>query len=149
MPVIKRSIVSGLPVATVFDYVAKFENIVQWDPGVVACRKATEGRVRIGSTYDLDLRYESTELTMTYTVMELAAPSLIVLYGEGSRSVATDRIGFVADGSGTRVDYEAEIRLKGLFRVAEPFLGGLFARVGDGAQQGLELRLNEMERSDL
>jgi len=146
MPVIKRSVSTGLSADVVFDYVANFESIVEWDPGVTACRKLTDGPVRVGSAYELDLRYGGTQLQMTYEVIELDAPRLVVLRGEGGRSAAVDRIAFTAEeGGGTRVDYDAEIEMKGLFRLAQPFLGGLFARVGDGARDGLQRRLAEME----
>jgi len=42
------------------------------------------------------------------------------------------------------VEYKADIRLKGLYRVAEPFLGKLFRKVGDGAREGLNRRLQEL-----
>ena len=45
-------------------------------------------------------------------------------------------------GSGARVVSEAELRLKGVYRVAEPFLGSTFERMGDAALDGLADRLS-------
>jgi Polyketide cyclase / dehydrase and lipid transport len=148
MPVIERMVISNLSSDVVFAYVAEFEHIVEWDPGVVACRPLTDGPVRIGSSYSLDLRYGRTSLEMTYEVTELDPSRLIVLRGTGGRIAAEDRISFVAtDGGGTRVDYRADLQMRGLYRLVQPFLGAMFERVGDGAQHGLERRLGEIERS--
>ena len=43
---------------------------------------------------------------------------------------------------GTRVVYEADLRLKGIYRVAEPFLGSTVERMGDAALDGLVERLS-------
>ena len=81
---------------------------------------------------------------MTYAITEFDAPRLVVLEGDGDRSGAVDHIAFSEVEQGTRIDYVADIRLKGLFRLAEPFLGKLFARVGDGAREGLDRRLTDL-----
>lgn len=39
--------------------------------------------------------------------------------------------------------YEANLRLKGVYRVAEPFLRSTFRRMGDDALDGLAARLAE------
>ena len=145
MPVIERSVTTGLPAAVVFDYVADFENIAEWDPGVLAARKVGDGPLAVGTVFDLDLRYGRRRLQMSYEVITMERPNLIVLRGDGSRSVAVDRIECIAEPGGTRVEYRAEIRLRGLLRLAEPFLGGLFASIGDGARDGLARRLSVLE----
>ena len=40
---------------------------------------------------------------------------------------AVDEIRFEPAGTGTRIDYTADIRLGGLLRLVQPFLGGAFA----------------------
>ncbi|MBV8221122.1 MAG: hypothetical protein JO325_21875, partial [Solirubrobacterales bacterium] len=42
-----------------------------------------------------------------------------------------------ATGTGTRVTYAADLRLKGLLRLADPLLALAFRRVGDRALAGL------------
>ncbi len=148
MPIVRETVTTSLPIEAAFDYVANFENIVEWDPGVTAARKSTDGATGVGTAYDLDLNYGGSDLEMTYTITEFNRPHLVVLEGDGPRSGAVDRIAFTAVDDGTRIDYEADIRLKGLFRLTEPFLGKLFARVGQGARQGLEQRLTELAATD-
>lgn len=144
MPIVKETVTTSLPIDVAFDYVANFENIVEWDPGVTAARKTAAAPAAVGTAYDLDLNYGGSDLAMTYTITEFDPPRLVVLHGDGARSAAVDRIAFTAVDGGTRIDYEADIRLKGLFRLTEPFLGRLFARVGEGARDGLDRRLAEL-----
>jgi hypothetical protein len=68
----------------------------------------------------------------------------VVLEGDGPRSHAIDVISFQPTARGTSIEYKADIRLKGVYRFAEPFLGKLFRRVGDGAREGMKSRLREL-----
>ena len=45
-------------------------------------------------------------------------------------------------GGCTRVRYVGELRLKGAYRIAEPFLGPKFAEHGHAALEGLRDRLS-------
>jgi carbon monoxide dehydrogenase subunit G len=144
MPIVKETVTTSLPIDSAFDYVANFENIVEWDPGVNAARKRSDAPAAVGTAYDLDLEYGGSNMEMTYTITEFDPPRLVVLEGDGARSGAVDTIAFTAVEGGTRIDYEADIRLKGVFRLAEPFLGKLFTQVGEGARDGLDRRLSEL-----
>jgi carbon monoxide dehydrogenase subunit G len=144
MPVITETVETDLHIEAAFDYVADFENIIEWDPGVKAARKVTDGEPGVGTEYDLDIQYGSSPLSMTYRITEWDPPRQVVLEGDGSRSFAIDRISFMPTATGTVVKYQADIRLKGIYRAAEPFLGKLFRRVGDGAREGMENRLREL-----
>ena len=144
MPVITEIVETDLHVEATFDYVADFENIVEWDPGVTAVRKVTDGDPAVGTEYDLDLQYGGSPLSMTYRITEWDPPRRVVLEGDGDRSFAIDRISFLPSAKGTSVEYQADIRMKGIYRAAEPFLGKLFRRVGDGAREGMDRRLREL-----
>ena len=144
MPIITESVETDLHIEATFDYVADFENVLEWDPGVTAARKTTDGEPAVGTEYDLVIQYGSSPLSMTYRITEWDPPRRVVLEGDGSRSFAIDRISFFPTATGTVVEYRADIRLKGVYRAAEPFLGKLFRRVGDGAREGMENRLREL-----
>ena len=49
----------------------------------------------------------------------------------------------MSDG-GTAVTYTADIKLKGLLRVAEPFLGSKFTELFDGAEAGISRQLAKL-----
>jgi hypothetical protein len=144
MPVITETVETDLHIQAAFDYVADFANVVEWDPGVVSARKVTDGDPAVGTEYDLDIQYGRSPLSMTYRITEWVPPRRVVLEGVGSRSSAIDEISFQPSSRGTLIEYRADIRLKGFYRFAEPFLGKLFRRVGDGARTGMESRLREL-----
>lgn len=148
MPVITETVETDLSIQDTFDYVANFENIVEWDPGVTAARKVTPGEAGMGTEYALDLQYGGSPLSMVYRITEWERPHLVVLEGDGSRSFAVDRISLHATATTTVVEYQADIRMKGLFRLAQPFLGGLFRTIGTGAAQGLDDRLRALATHD-
>lgn len=51
-------------------------------------------------------------------------------------------VAFEAAGEGgTRITYSADFKLKGVFRLAEPFLGGTFRKLARKALAGLEAEL--------
>jgi hypothetical protein len=144
MPVITETVETDLPTEQTFDYVANFENIVEWDPGVTAARKVTGEPAGVGTEYELDLEYGGSLLSMVYRITEWDPPRLVVLEGDGDRSFAIDRISFRPTSGGTAVEYQAEIKMKGVFLLAQPFLGKLFREIGEGARAGLDVRLREL-----
>ena len=79
---------------------------------------------------------------MEYTISVWEPSSRVVLVGEGSGVRATDDIRFTATGSGTRVDYTADLHLTGLMRLAEPFAGGAFDKIAKGAAAGMKKALD-------
>jgi hypothetical protein len=144
MPVITETVETDLPINEVFDYVAHFENIVEWDPGVTAARKVGPDPAGVGTEYALDLQYGDSAQSMVYRITEWDPPHRVVLEGDGSRTFAIDRISFHRTASTTLVEYQADIRMKGLFRAVQPFLGRLFREIGTGAAKGLDQRLREL-----
>ena len=81
---------------------------------------------------------------MMYEVSALERPHRVVLTGTGSGVDAVDEIVFESVGSGTRIRYTADIRLRGLLRLAQPFLSGAFAKIGQDAAGGMRRTLAEL-----
>ena len=52
------------PVAEAFDYAANFENIQDWDPGVVTSQRVGDGPVAVGSAFDLVTVFKGRESDM-------------------------------------------------------------------------------------
>ena len=78
---------------------------------------------------------------MEYRITEYERPRRVVLVGEGSGVATVDDIRFERIGDRTVVDYIADIRLGGLLRLAQPFLGGAFRRIGQQAAEGMNREL--------
>ena len=79
--------------------------------------------------------------TFRYEVLELDPGRRIVIRGESEKAISDDTITFADAGGKTVITYGSVLRLKGLSRVAEPFLGGTFAKLGKEALEGLERTL--------
>ncbi len=143
MTVLHQTIETPLSIGPAFDYVADFANAQEWDPGVASSVRVDDGPVAVGARYRLDVTFNGRSLPMTYTVAELERGRRIVLRGVGSRISAVDRIDFASTPTGgTRIDYEADLRLGGILRLAQPFLGRAFDGIGKRALAGMQRELD-------
>ena len=144
MPILRERLTTRLPIADTFDFVADFANSMHWDPGVATSERLDPGPVGVGARYRLGVRLRGKVAPMDYVITTYEAPNRVVLNGEGSGVKAVDDIRFstTPDG-GTQVDYVADIRLQGLMRLAEPFVGGAFAKVASDAVGGMQRALDE------
>ncbi len=79
---------------------------------------------------------------MEYRITTFEPSSRVVLVGSGSGVDAVDDIRFESTPDGTRIDYVAEIRLRGLLRLLSPFAGGAFARIARNARDGMQRTLD-------
>ena len=128
-----------------FAYVADFTTVADWDPGIHSSRRVS-GDGGIGSIYDVQAEFRGKTVPFTYTVTAFEQNRRIVLDGVGEKATSVDTIEFEAlpsagDGTGARITYTADFRLKGLLRIAEPFLGGTFRDLARKALAGLEAEL--------
>jgi len=139
---------TALPLEDTFDFVADFANAERWDPGVVRSVRLDDGPVRPGARYDLQVRMGQRVAPMTYHVVEFDPPHRVLLAGTGSGVDATDEIVFERTADGTRIDYTADIRLRGPLRLLQPFLGGALGRVARDAAAGMRTTLAKLAASD-
>jgi len=139
--VVREVIEVSRPLAEAFAYVADFETAAEWDPGIVESRRTSEGPVGVGTTYDVVAEFRGRHQLFRYRVTEYVEGERLVLDGEGARASSLDTIVFEPTAAGTRISYEAEFHLKGVYRLAEPFLGGTFRALGAKALAGLKKTL--------
>lgn len=132
-----RRIETRLGIDDAFAFIADFGNAMHWDPGVASSEAVTPGPAGPGSRYRLGVRLGSRVAPMEYAITAFDAPRRVFLAGEGSGVTATDDIRFTPSGTGTVIDYSADIRLGGLLRLAQPFLGGRFRKLADDAIGGM------------
>lgn len=132
-----------LPIEAAFAYVADFANAREWDPGVATAERLDDGPVGVGAGYRLGVRLGGRIAPMDYRISVFEPPNRVVLVGSGSGVSAVDDIGFKPQGTGTRIDYTADIRLGGWMRFMQPFLGGAFAKLARNAADGMQRTLAE------
>ncbi len=132
-----------------FTYVADFTTVADWDPGIDSSRRVS-GDGGVGTVYEVQAAFRGKTMPFTYTVTVFERNRRLVLDGAGEKATSVDTIEFEAiaatgDGHGTRVTYTADFRLKGLLRIAEPFLGGTFKALARKALAGLAAELGSAE----
>jgi carbon monoxide dehydrogenase subunit G len=144
MPRLHEIIETTLPIDETFAFIADFANSEVWDPGTITSQRIGDGPIGPGTSYDLTVKVGGGTAPMTYTVETYEPGRRVVLRGEGARVTARDDIGFEATpGGGTRVDYVADLQLKGLIGLLTPLLGGTFRKIGEDARVGMTRALAE------
>ena len=139
---ISEQIEVGRDAAEAFRYVSEFEHAAEWDPGVAESKKVTDGPVRVGTEYDVVVLFRGKRQRYRYRVTELDDVRRIVLAGDGEKATSVDEIVVEPASVGSRITYTAEIKLKGLRRVAEPLLKPMLKKTADDALAGLKRTLD-------
>ena len=142
MTKLNEQIETALGPEAAFAFVADFAHAQDWDPGVAMSERIDAGPVGVGARYRLGVRLGGRVAPMEYRITVFEPSRLVVLAGEGSGVSAIDEIRFTPAGTGTRIDYTADIRLGGLLRLVQPLLGGQFAKLGRAALNGMKSTLD-------
>ncbi|GGV23577.1 polyketide cyclase [Kitasatospora herbaricolor] len=136
MITVERSITVDRPAGEVLRYLADFGNTVTWDPGTESCTRLDDGPVREGSRWLNVSVFRGRRTRLDYRLDRYEADRLVFV-GENRTVTATDDIGVRARGGRTVVLYRAQLRFKGLARVAGPFLRPAFERLADEVAERL------------
>jgi hypothetical protein len=120
-----------------FAYLSDFSTSAEWDPGVVEAERVGTRAVGEGTEFRLVAEFLGRKTPLTYRIVEYDRPRCVTLVGENATVVSRDRITFETIATGTCVTYDADLRLKGLLRLADPLVAIPFTRVGDRALAGL------------
>lgn len=143
MPRLHRTITVPRPVSEVFDYVADFRTVAEWDPGIAAAEQTSGDGPAIGAVYAVTAVFGDRRIPMSYRTIALDAPVRVTLEGEGATIAAIDDITFKDKGDGTtQIDYVADLNMKGLLRLGHPLLRGAFDKLADKAMSGLQQALS-------
>ena len=120
-----------------FEYLSDFSTSAEWDPGVVEAERLCDGAVAEGTRFHLVAKFLGRRTPLNYRIVEFQPPRAVTFVGENATVISRDRITFESHAAGTRVLYDADLRLKGLLRLGDPLLRLAFDRVGDRALAGL------------
>lgn len=133
----RATIATPRPVEEVFAYLSDFSRTLEWDPGVVEAQRLDDEPVGKGSEFRIVSEFLGRRTSLLYKVVEFDPPRMITFRGVNSTVVSLDRLTFENFGGGTQLTYEADLSLKGPFKVADPLLALAFSRLGDRALNGL------------
>jgi uncharacterized protein YndB with AHSA1/START domain len=138
----RASIDTQQPREEVFAYLSDFSTTREWDPGVAEAERLHGAAVGEGTEFRLVAVFLGRKNELTYRIVEYDPPRAVTFIGENATVISRDRITFeTTPTDGTRVTYDADLALKGRFRLADPLLGLAFHRVGDRALGGLRRTL--------
>jgi dehydrogenase/reductase SDR family member 12 len=133
------TVTTSRPPEEVFDYLANFSTVAEWDPGVKDAYPVNSGGARHGARFQVIARFLGRDVPLTYRTVELDRPRRVVLQAANEKVVSSDTISFdPLPGGGTTVTYDADLQLRGPLRVAELPMRLAFRRIGDRARAGLE-----------
>lgn len=138
---IHERIETDLAVDQAFDYIADFDHADEWDPNTTEASRLGTEPPGLGVRFALEVRMGRRTAPMGYRITEYDRPRRVVLVGEGSGVMTVDDIRFERIGERTVVDYTADIRLRGLLRLAQPFLGATVRAIGQQAAEGMNREL--------
>lgn len=146
MTLLKTTIETALPLEAAFDYIAAWESQAEWDPNTVSSARIGNGAPEVGARYALEVKMGPSTKSMEYRITELERPSRLVLVGEGSGIWTEDILTFTETGNGTRIDYQAEIKLHGWLGWIQPLLGRAFDGITKGVEEGMKRELDARSR---
>ena len=130
---------AGAPEAA-FDYLANFESVAEWDPGVSEATRVDEGPLVVGSQFRVVVKTGP----LVYEVQELEPGRRIRLVAETSTLRSDDVITVLPADGGATVSYDADLSVRGWAVVFSPVLSLVFNRIGDKAAAGLRAKLDEL-----
>jgi carbon monoxide dehydrogenase subunit G len=132
-----------MPPAEAFAYMADLTNFVEWDPGVEQVEQVEGDGAGPGASFDVAVKVPGRTMTLRYDTTAFDdASATMTAYAENAWLTSEDTITVEADGDGSIVTYDAELRLKGVLGVSDALLGLAFNRIGDRAAAGLVDALN-------
>jgi len=137
VPSYRADIRTTRPPEEVFDYLARFSSVAEWDASVVSAEMLTPEPVEAGSEFRVVVRSFGRDLPFVYRISTFDRPHLVRLVADTGRLRSEDTITVGPDGDGSRVVYDARLRAKGVASVANPLLAIFLRRIGDAAAAGL------------
>ena len=122
-----------------FAYMADVTHFAAWDPGVKRAVRVT-GEGGVGTAYELTVVAGGTTV-MRYEVTAFEAPRRLLLVAKTAFLESIDEIRVEPTPQGSRVTYDAQLKLKGPLGLFDPLLRLAFRRIGDRAAEGLRRAL--------
>ena len=132
MPVIDETVVIARPVAEVFDFLMRAENLPRWDSSMLECVQAGDGAVAVGTRYRGASKILGRRIEWTTEVVEYVPGVRAVSQSVEGALTFTVSYEVSASGAGTTLRYRlaAESGLGGAFgRAMEPIVQRAQAKV--------------------
>ena len=130
-----------------FAYMADLRNFAEWDPGVTRVEQVAGDGGGADAVFDVAVKGVGGDLVLRYETREHEAPTRLLVEARSRAFTSIDVVTVEADGDGSVVTYDAELRLNGILGLGDPVLRLVFGRIGDRAASGLRRALDGVEVS--
>lgn len=137
MPRYRTSVATERHPEDAFEYMARFENVAEWDPGVVEAERVGSGSLDVGAIFRVVVSSAGRKLPLEYKITAFERPHLVRLVAETATLRSVDQITVEEMPNGATVTYDADLELPGLARFFNPALSLVFNRIGNRAAAGL------------
>jgi carbon monoxide dehydrogenase subunit G len=131
---------------TALGFAANFLNLPIWDPSIGGVRKLTRGPLRAGTRFLVRFGFLGVTSDLTYDVVEYDPGKRAVLRSNTAWASATDTVTVEPTSRGSRLRWDAEIRLATLLTPFDPVVGAVFGPHVDRAVVGLEAGIDALVR---
>ena len=142
MPHFNDDVRSKLTKTELFDYMADFSNADEWDPGTNTAKRLDDGEIGVGSKFELVVEFAGRETSYIYEITRFDRPNVVVVEAESDALHLIDTMTMAENGTGSVLNYDARLNLKGWRKVSTPVMAVLFNRLSEKGKQGLERELN-------
>jgi hypothetical protein len=134
----KDTVPSSRSQEATFDYLARFSNTDEWDPGAQEGRDLQQGGpIGVGSRFSLDFKIAGLTTELVYEITEYERPSRVRLVARSTGFTSDDVIEVAKRGAASAVTYDANVLLSGPLKLFDPLMQVGFKRVAAKAAQGL------------
>ncbi len=99
--------------ADAFAYITDFARISEWDHTIVSSKKASKGKIGIGSLFNLVYSMGLRKIPISYEITEFDSPRHAVLVGKAPNFTAVDTVTISEADSGCHVIWQANIEFTG------------------------------------
>jgi len=137
------TIPSPMSAEEVFDYMATFSNVTEWDPTAAEAHPIDGGEPGLGARFHVLVKWMGREIALEYETTSYERPKRVVLRAENSTTISEDTVTVRPTSSGCEMTYDAELTFKGAIKLIDPLFGLAFKRLGDNAAAGLRRELGK------
>jgi hypothetical protein len=139
---VRQTIHVRASIEAAFDYVADLSTTAEWDPNIAEASRLDVGPSRKGSRFRLVPRTGARSMPLESTITRFDRPRRLVFDGGNASFRRVDDLRFESAGGGTMITFVADLRLRGVRGLANPFLRGRFEASARSAVAGLQRELN-------
>jgi hypothetical protein len=138
----RETIRSSRSAEEVFDYMAEFSNVTEWDPSASEAHAIDSNPPGPGACFAVVAGFMGRSVPLEYETVVYERPARVVLRAENSSTVSEDTVTVrPVDSGGSEMTYDASLTFRGPAKLLGPLFALAFRRLGDNAAEGLRREL--------